>query len=201
MINFYNIRSFGEVTEFHNIMPLKNIPSVIQNGILSHKKAEEIRHTSIAMDVIQKRRSKVKVPNGLYLHQYANLYFHARNPMLFLRKSDPICILRIYKSVCDLPNIVFTDQNAAKNYVSFLSINEINVLDFEKIYAQDWTDENEYIYWDKKSKKCAEILIPSLVNFQYIFGAYVKNENDKNTLQELGFDKLITINREMFFLG
>lgn len=49
------------------------------------------------------------------------------------------------------------------------------------------------------SKKCAEILIPHSIPPEYIIGAYVKNEEEKNNLHELGFDRQIEVNTEMFF--
>ncbi|MCD4818843.1 MAG: DUF4433 domain-containing protein [Candidatus Cloacimonetes bacterium] len=199
MIDFYNIKSFGDIAEFHNIMPLVNIPSVLQNGILSNKKAEKIIHKSIAMNEIQKRRSKVQVPNGLYLHEYSNLYLHARNPMLYVRNSEEICILRIGKSICDLQKIVFADRNASSDYVVFLSKDQVNLLDYKLIFAQNWTDDNQFEYFEKKSKKCAELLIPDKIDSKYILGAYVINEKVKEKLQKLGFVKMITVNKEIFF--
>jgi hypothetical protein len=76
------------VTEFQCIMPIGNIPSVMAHGILSHERASKLAHASVAMDAIQEKRDKKHVPGGLKLHQYANLYFHARNPMLFKRKDQ-----------------------------------------------------------------------------------------------------------------
>jgi len=69
---------FEELDELHYITPIKNMGSICTMGILSHKKAEKIPHQSVAMDEIQERRKKVVVPGGRPLHQYVNLYFHAR---------------------------------------------------------------------------------------------------------------------------
>ena len=67
------------VTELHCIMPIRNIPSVVAHGILSHESAGKLMHHSVAMQPMQERRDVKTVPGGLRLHQYANLYFHARN--------------------------------------------------------------------------------------------------------------------------
>jgi len=40
------------------------------------------------MEDVQEKREQKHVPGGLKLHQYANLYFHARNPMLYKRKTE-----------------------------------------------------------------------------------------------------------------
>lgn len=82
-------------------MPIANISSVLVHGILSHEQAAKLDHQSVAMTDIQDRRDRVQVPGGLKLHQYANLYFHARNPMLFKRKAqaESLCVLRVSTTV------------------------------------------------------------------------------------------------------
>ena len=74
------------------------------------------------MQSVQDLRDKKQVPGALQLHQYANLYFHTRNPMLFkrLNEVDSLCILRISKQVLAVPGAIVTDQNAASDYVRFL---------------------------------------------------------------------------------
>src|SRR2546430_13722578 len=83
------------VTEFQCIMPLENIPSVLKLGVLSNERAAKVPHYSVALEVVQERRDLKHVPGGLKLHQYANLYFHARNPMLYRRKEEAanFCVL------------------------------------------------------------------------------------------------------------
>lgn len=83
------------LTELHCIMPMDNIPSVQANGILSYESTAKLAHASVSMAEVQERRDKKQVPGGLRLHQYANLYFHARNPMLYSRlaQASGLCIL------------------------------------------------------------------------------------------------------------
>ena len=178
MIDFYSIRTFDDICEFHCIMPMINIPSILIQGILSYDQASKMGHDSIALNVVQSRREK-SVPGGLRLHQYANLYFHARNPMMYRIRNNRICILRIDKSICTIAGVVYTDRNAASDYVRYLSVDEVQSLDYQVIYAQDWTDGNKYVYFEKKSTKNAEVLIPGQIPEDYIIGAYVKNEEDK----------------------
>ena len=126
------------VVELHCIMPIVNIPSVMNHGILSYEQAEQLPHRSVAMSEIQEKRDKKKVPNGLMLHQYANLYFHARNPMLYKRaiEAESLCVLQVSHMVISLPNVVLTDQNAASKYVRFLGANQINQINFEIIVSK-----------------------------------------------------------------
>lgn len=103
------------VTEFQCIMPLENIPSVLKLGILSNERSAKIEHRSVAMEDVQEKREQKHVPGGLKLHQYANLYFHARNPMLYKRKSETnnLCVLRVSTEILQLPGVVFADCNAS----------------------------------------------------------------------------------------
>ncbi len=199
LIDFYQIRNFSDVAEFHSIMPIDNVPLVIIHGILSNEKVSEFEHKDVSMQEVQERRDIKTVPGGLKLHQYANLYFHARNPMMYYRQNEDVCILRIDKSVANIQGVVFSDRNASSNWVSFYSLSELSELDFNSIFCKDWNDEDEKIKWMKKSKKCAEVLVPHSISYQYIIGAYVKNDMDKQKLIDRGFERQIDIYRELFF--
>src|SRR5438552_9835986 len=134
------------VKEFQSIMPLDNIPSVLKYGILSNERAEKLLHRSVAMQEVQERRDVRKVPGGLKLHQYANLYFHARNPMLFKRKEAVarLCVLRISTEVRHIDGVVITDRNASSDYVRFLHPSQADVLDYDTIFAMDWRHTNQF---------------------------------------------------------
>lgn len=135
------------VREFHSIMPIENVPSVLELGILSNERVLALKHRSVAMQEIQDRRDKKKVPGGLKLHQCANLYFHARNPMLYKRKGEAVrlCVLRISTAVANEKGVVFTDCNAASDYVRFLHPAQWRLLDFDAIFALDWRHPNDEI--------------------------------------------------------
>jgi hypothetical protein len=190
----------ARVTELHCIMPVGNIPSVMQNGILSHEQAAKLPHHSVAMQDIQDKRDQKSVPKGLRLHQYANLYFHARNPMLFKRRFEDVCVLRLSTDVLSLPGAVITDQNAASDYVRFLSPTQWGVLDFDDIFAMDWRHPGDpYRYYRHKSRKCAEVLIPQRVAPNMITGAFVVDEAVRSRLNQPNFTLPTLINPEFFF--
>ena len=76
------------------------------------------------------------------------------------------------------------------------------MLDYEAIYAMDWNRQyanDPYAYRVHKAKKCAEVLVPHVVDAKYIIGAYVVDEGAKQKLQSVGFDRSVTIDPEMFF--
>ena len=143
------------VTEFHCIMPIDNVVSVMQHGILSHERVARLPHRSVALQPVQDKRDLKQVPGGLKLHQYANLYFHARNPMMFLRLSElpGLCVLRVSTEVLTVEGAAITDQNAASNWVRFLAPQQWCLLDFDDIFAMDWTHPDDQVrYWRHKSR-------------------------------------------------
>jgi hypothetical protein len=185
-------------------MPLENIPSVIKLGILSNERAAKIDHRSVAMEDVQEKRDVKHVPGGLKLHQYANLYFHARNPMLYKRKGEAnsLCVLQVSIEVLQLPGVVLADCNASSPYVRFLAPSQSELLDYNAIYAMDWNRQHAndpYAYHVHKARKCAEVLVPHVVEPKHFIGAYVIDEATKLKLQSLGFDRPVTIDSQLFF--
>ncbi len=190
------------VTELHCIMPLQNISSVMTHGILSYERAAKLEHHSVAMQPVQDRRDQKQVPGGLKIHQYANLYFHARNPMLFKRKDEAanLCLLQVSTQVLALNGTVISDQNAASDYVRFLHPEQWQLLDFDAIYAMDWRHPGDQIaYWRHRAQKCAEVLVPHCVDRQFITGAHVVDEAAKVRLIESGFALPVTASPVLFF--
>jgi len=190
------------VRELHCIMPMANIPSVMTHGILSYERAAALVHHSVALQPIQEMRDQKQVPSGLRLHQYANLYFHARNPMMFKRKAEAasLCILRVSTAVLGLEGTVITDQNAASKYVRFLAPSQWAQLDFDDIYAMDWRHPGDQIaYWRHSARKCAEALVPHGVDCEHLLGAYVVSTVAQAQLVGLGFTLPVAINPVLFF--
>ncbi|MFZ0728616.1 MAG: DUF4433 domain-containing protein [Methylovirgula sp.] len=190
------------VTELHCIMPIANIGSVQKHGILSYEEAAKLEHRSVAMQPIQDRRDQKQVPGGLKLHRYANLYFHARNPMLYKRKEEApnLCVLCVSKDVLRLSGTVISDQNAASDYVRFVHPSQWDELNFDDIYAMDWNHpENQIAYWVHKSRKCAEVLVPHRVEWRFLMGAYAVDAAAAAALRASGFDLPINIEPVLFF--
>lgn len=188
----------------YNIMPISNIPSVIENGLLCYNKVITLNHYSIALNGVQERREKVKIPGGMWLHQYANLYFTHHNPMLFLRKdnADSLCVLAFDSSILDIDGCIVSDRNAATELVRFYSPEDgIERINFDKVFAEFWTHpENIYEYQNHKAIKCAEVLVPEKVEYEYIVGAYVSSEESKNRMIEMNFNKPIIVKPSVFFI-
>lgn len=164
------------VDELHCIMPIGNLPSVLAHGILSYERAAKLQHASVAMQAVQDRRDQKRVPQGLRLHQYANLYFHARNPMLFKRLGEArsLCVLRVSLDALAIPDVVITDSNAASDYARFLHPRQWKLINFDDVLADDWRHPGDSRrYYQHKSRKCAEVLVPHRVPGELLIGAYV----------------------------
>ena len=190
------------VTELHCIMPMVNIGSVMQHGILSYERAAALPHKSVAMPPIQERRDQKQVPGGLRLHQYANLYFHARNPMLYKRLAEApgLCVLSISVDVFNKQGVVITDCNAASDYARYLAPGQWQLVDFDDIYAMDWRHPgNPPRYYQHKSRKCAEVLVPNRVESQFVRGAYVVDAAALSRLRQVGFAFPALVNPGLFF--
>jgi hypothetical protein len=192
----------ARVTELHCIMPIANVVSVMKRGILSYERASKLKHHSVALQAVQDRRDEKQVPGGLKLHQYANLYFHARNPMLSRRRSEAesLCVLRLSTRVFGIDDVVITDQNASSDYVRFLDPSQWKFLAFDDIYATDWRHPDDQVaYWRHKARKCAEVLVPNVVHSKFITGAYVLDAVRKTRLMDTGFAANIAIDQDLFF--
>ncbi|MCH7544579.1 MAG: DUF4433 domain-containing protein [Proteobacteria bacterium] len=192
-----------ELEELQYITPIVNVPSILTQGILSHKRVKSMPHQSVAKPEVQALRAKVHIPGGRPLHEYANLYVCARNPMLYKRQADhqSLCVLRIATSVLDLPDVVITDQNAASDYRRFAAApGGLAIVDKEKTFAEHWTHPDDPIaYWRHSSMKCAEVLVPDVVDPDFIMGAYVscKSSHDRMAADTPGLPA--EINRHFFF--
>ena len=192
----------SDVTELHFIAPIENVPSILTHGLLCHNLAKDLPHQRIDDWEVQANRINKAVPGtNKKLHDFANLYFDAHNPMLSRRRNEnnTICVLRFAATVIDLPDVIVTDRNAAKDWARFYPTeNGLSMLNAERIFAADWRDPDQYVYWDKKGAKCAEVLVPDKVEPHYIFGAYVANQTAMIAFQ-MTSDLNVELKTDMFF--
>jgi len=192
----------SRVTELHCIMPIANLPSVLTHGILSHERAARLRHASIAMQPVQDRRDQKRVPQGLRLHHYANLYFHARNPMLYKRlgEAPSLCVFAVSVDVFRIEGTVITDCNAASDWARFLHPSQWRLVEFDDVFAPDWRHpDNQARYYQHKSRKCAEVLVPHRVPPELLTGAYVIDTAAQAQLAAHAPHLPVTVDPDMFF--
>lgn len=193
----------AELDELHYITPIENVPSILKTGILSNRNSRPHKPTSIAKQEVQDLREKVQVPGGRALHEYANLYICARNPMMYVRATlhEVTCVLRVSTDVLDLPNVVITDQNAASNYRRFMAAPAgLEVVDREMVFADDWRhQDNPPAYFRHRSVKCAEVLVPDAVPPKFILGAYVSGPVGHTALTKCAPKLTAVVNSHIFF--
>ena len=193
-----------DITELHFITPIVNVPSILERGILCHRRAQELPHVSIANGDVQARRENKPIAGaGRGLHDYANLYFDAHNPMLSRRRAenDRICVLRIAPTVLDLPDVIVSDRNAARGWARLSPVQEgVAMLDREQVFAEFWLHDDPLEQDEHKGVKCAEVLVPDRIAPQYIRSAYVAS-----ACAEAAFRECCTLPVEiksgMFFWG
>lgn len=190
------------LSEFQNISLIDNIPSILKHGILSYAEAAKIPHVSVALESVQEKRDQKRVPGGLALHEYANMYFHARNPMMSRRRNEAprLCVLRISPDILNVPGAVITDQNAASKYVLFMTPDRIKYLNFDYLFARSWKHPDDQIEeWRHSSAKCAEVLIPQRIPPKFLTGAYVMSAASKARLEAQGFTLPVEVDSDIFF--
>jgi hypothetical protein len=192
----------SDLHELHYITPIQNVPSIMNHGILCHQKVRQLNHASVAMQKIQEIRAKKVIPGGKPIHSYVNLYFCARNPMMYKRAAQhrSLCVLRVNTEVFDLPGAVIADGNAASEYTGFWSSKSgLEKIDFGLVFAEWWTDSNQIQQWHKAWVKCAEVLVPDRVDPRFIQGGYVSCQENQELLEDASFRLPITVDPKLFF--
>ncbi len=188
------------------ITRVANIPSIMERGILSFNgcEAQGLVHESFALDSVQQKRDIKSVPGGLPVHDYACLYFDARNKTMFkLCKTDKafgeICVLVLKADgLLAIEGAVISDMNAAASMAGFYPATDSSVLDFSRIYAKYWThpdDEADEILHGYQ--KCAELLVPHNVEPGHILGAFAQNEQMEAQLNP--FFQKVVVKPSVFF--
>ncbi len=192
----------SEVKELHFIAPIENVPSILEHGLLCHNSAKKLPHHRIDDRDVQARRDNKPVPGTRKtLHDFANLYFDAHNPMLSRRRDEnnSICVLQFNPSVVDLPGVVVADRNAARDWARFKPISDgLGMLEKEMLYARFWLHDDPIEKDRHAGIKCAELLVPQKVEPHYILGAYVANRTALSSFQEVS-GLSVELNMGMFF--
>ena len=194
----------NHIKELYFITYIDNLPSILKLGILSRNAVvrKKTNFKDVSEPGVQDRRAGKKIPGtSKELHDYANLYFDAHNPMLSARRSEnnKICVLRINTNVLDLKGIIVTDMNAARD-CRFMPLDEgLSSIDRNKVYMINWKDPNDWINeYRQAGIKCAEILVPEYVESRYIVGAYVANRIALDAFKQVS-DLEVEIKSGLFF--
>jgi hypothetical protein len=187
----------------HYITAITNLPSIFERGILSHSRAEAVQHVSVADENVQDLRRGKPVPNGRLLHEYANTYLDARNPMMYKRlgRRNELAVVRIRPDILDIPGTVIADGNAASVGTRFLpSPTGLAMLDEQRVYAEYWTDSDNWAYFEKKRQRCAEVLVPDVVPPSFLDGCYVCADSVVQICRNAVPASEVVVNARVFFI-
>lgn len=192
-----------DVEELHYIAPLANLPSLLDRGILSHRRSRDVPHRSVARREIQDVRAKVMIPAGRPLHEYVNLYFDARNPMMRVRHGEhaELCVLRVRADVLDLSDVVIAGQNAASRFVRWAAApHGLATVDRDLVFARSWEHPGDLVReWHHRLVKCAEVLVPDQVPPALIDGVYVSSPENARHVRDLVPQLAVTVHPDLFF--
>ncbi len=194
----------SECVELGFITRVDNLASILEFGILSYNVAVTVDHQSVANEEVQGLRAAVVIPPGLNLHDYANLYINARNPMMYFLRNHhtELVVLRVDASVLELPDVVLSDMNAARNMVRFGPPDEmLPRLDRNRIFARYWNHDDPMESYRHKGEMCAEVLVPGSVPPDYITGIYVSCKSTEHSVSQVCDTVPIVIDAYRFFQG
>lgn len=189
------------------ITHVDNLPSILEKGILSHRKVEEegIKYTPIYdSDIVMNRRDR-KLPDGRNLWDFANLYFQPRNAMLYrviffsgIRIED-IIIIGLKRSILNRNDIFVTTGNAASPYTEFISSKDA------RKYIKSIVEKTDKEWWSpedgSKRELMAECLVPNQVESNCITEIYVANRSTLENVRRICKRQIPIIPEpELFFL-
>jgi hypothetical protein len=127
--------------------------------------------------LVQLRRANKNIPGAGPLHNHANLYFHARNPMMcrIQARREELTVLRVAPALLQQSGVIVADGNASSDYTGFYrSPDGLRFLKRDLVFARDWrAPGNQILYWQQKRARCAEVLVRDRVPPEYVVGAFV----------------------------
>lgn len=174
------------ITGLYYITAIDNLPSILQQGILSHNqiKLKQLQPKTIYDETVVQRRLNRQIPSEyisgtrLTLGDYVNLYFQPRNPMLYRlivgeKRLSELVVLKLRKQILELPNVLVTDGNAAHANSQILLLQKAVLQTIQKQIDVDYWKEID----GSKRKIMAECLVPNQVPTDYLECIYVGQQN------------------------
>jgi len=206
MVQKINIQGLYYIAHFDNI------PSILKNGILSHRSIENSSRENRPIynsEIVNIRQARI-IKDGLSLWNFANLYFQPRNAMLYsvIHKAsiNNLAILFINKNILERKDIFVTTGNAASQDSKIIPIEKANSNYWSKLKKETnkewWNNED-----GSKRKIMAECLVPDRVEPDYIetidVAEYSFQEQLSKILAAAGISKFknsqITVDPKKFF--
>lgn len=178
------------IKELYYITHIENVSSILKRGIFCHQIIEEqsIPFTPIYNKEIVSRRAQRMVPSGQSLWAFANLYFQARNPMLYKVVHDvpleDIVVLGIRRDVMNLKGTLIADGNAANSPTTIAPRSKVAKSQWVEIInntQKEWWNQED----GSKRKIMAECLVPERIAPDYIDTIYTPSLKAKDKLESI----------------
>lgn len=173
------LSTYQQQRNLYYITHIDNLPSILQRGILSHERINQLGLNYTAVydkAIVNNRRDRIVDDKSLWF--FANLYLQPRNPMLYRvvleKTAAKIAVIAVRRDVLDRDGIYVTDGNAASTNTSIFPASErTKVLPsiIKEIKDMEWWNEAN----SSKRKIMAECLIPEHIPPEYIEAIYVSN--------------------------
>ena len=180
-------RKQRRIRELYYITHIDNIPSMLKRGILSHRRMETegIKYTPIYDKQIVSKRLEIKAPDGRDLWSFTNLFFNARNAMLYRvlceKPVDDIAVLGIdSRRAMNRLGIFVTTGNAASALSEIVRPSQRVISRIIKETDKEWWKEAD----GSKRKIMAECLVPDEVPPHHIKSIYSANFNALDKIRE-----------------
>lgn len=196
----------AEIKGLFYITHIENLPSILKHGILSHGliESQNVPYTPIYDAGIVINRKSKRTPDRESLWDYANLYFQARNPMMYRvvheKSAENLAVLGVNPSVLERSNVLITDGNAASGPTQFFRVPEgrkIIESQWSVIQAEYWNDLN-----GSKRKIMAECLVPDRIPPDHIHTIFVANHGSQRRAEALTGTRAVPVIPEprLFFI-
>jgi hypothetical protein len=194
----------GDVKALWYITHFNNVQSIMQRGILCHNAALELDPTRIDDTDVNKRRDR-RITHNRTLHDYANLYFHPRNGMMFRKvygdnvNRVDLVLIKVSKEIFQIEDVLMSDMNAAKDGALIRPWKVIlPKLETAQIFAKYWNDPDETVRKQKMARMMAEVLVPDCVATKFITGVTVASYQAEDRAKQYGLPS-VKINPDAFF--
>jgi hypothetical protein len=190
---------------FYHLTHISNLKSIVEKGILSRNKLhlQGIMLSDISNTDIQNKRMRPESIYGRMIHDYVPLYINPKNPFLNSTKVrntfDNIVLIEIYPHILvQQEKTLFSDGNAAEKETNFFGKkNDLEKVNWTLLQNGKWSED------ESKRVMCSEVLIPDVVNCEYIQKIFINNYNNleevmKSQINSLGIK--LEINNNLFNL-
>jgi len=199
---------FNDVKPLAYITPIANLSSILEHGILSHAKvtARRTPFVSVANLKIQQLRASRQVL-GVHLNQFVNLYFNARNAMMYKVSKDkvPICVIEVNTDVLRTLGAIVSTANAASSEAKFAAFADGGLCQLvaSDVYRENWMwidGSGRMITSPTQMQRMqAELLVPKCVPPEMISRVIVRNLDFKTKELCTRHGKPVVIDPKLFF--